>query len=187
VPATDSTCAAIIPLARGRLASRTIAVHRRDLPRVSSRRCGGDSMTIETDEKLAIDFLGCEASEHDGVVKFSYVEPGSDREKECLAALCRLLRGREPISTGLRWRLATLFDADAEVEARQLVFVRRRGGPHEPSDAKSVMIASDVAAELSAGHKLESAIAAAVQRYGVSRPTVQRAWKAHRAAYEKQR
>jgi hypothetical protein len=144
-------------------------------------------MTIETDEKLAIEFLGCEATEHDGVVEFNYVEPNSDREKECLAALCRLLRGREPISTGLRWRLATLFDADADVEARQLVFVRRRGGPNEPSDARSVMIARDLATELNAGHKLESAIAAAVQRYGVSRPTVQRAWKAHRAVFEKPR
>jgi hypothetical protein len=146
-------------------------------------------MTIETDEDLAIEYLGCKAIDRDGVIEFVYVEPGSDRETECLTALCRLLSNiNQEISFGLRMRLATLFDPKSLIERRQLVMQPRlRGGPNEPSDMRSVMIASDLAAELNAGHKLESAIAAAVQRYGVSRPTVQRAWRAHRAAYGKQR
>jgi hypothetical protein len=37
---------------------------------------------------------------------------------------------------------------------------------------------------MKAGNKLESAIAAAVLRYSVSRPTVLRAWRNHNAAYK---
>jgi hypothetical protein len=145
-------------------------------------------MTIETDEDLALEYLGCKAIDRDGVIEFTYVEPDSDRETECLRALGRLLRGREPISIGLRWRLATLFDPDETTEARQLQFHRRRGGPNEPSDARSVMIARDIAAVTNEGHGFfESAVAAAVERYGVSRPTVLRAWRTHRTVYEKRR
>src|SRR5258708_35578055 len=99
-------------------------------------------MANKTDEDLAIEYLGSKATKRDdGVMEFTYVEPGSDRETECLNALCGLLRSREPLSTGLRWRLASLFDPEAPIEARQLVFRRRRGGPNEPSDARSVAIA----------------------------------------------
>lgn len=138
-------------------------------------------MTNETDEALAIEYLGSKQSDSDGVVKFTYVKPGSDRETECINALCRLLRSREEISIGLRWRLATLFDREAPVEARQLVFKRRRrGGPNEPSDARWLAIAIAMAAEIKADHGLESAIAAAVKRYGVDRSTVLRAWRKHK-------
>jgi hypothetical protein len=144
-------------------------------------------MTIETDEIFAIAYLGCIETERDGVMEFTYVKPGSDQETECLNALCRLLRSREPLSTGLRLRLATLFDPDETVEARRLGFSRRRGGPNAPSDARSVAIARDIAAEINAGHGLESAVAAAVKRYKVARPTAMRAWSAHGAVYKKNR
>jgi hypothetical protein len=136
-------------------------------------------MTIETDEDLAIEYLGCEAIDRDGVIEFVYVEPGSDRETECITALCRLLSNiNQEISFGLRMRLATLFDPKALIERRQLVMQpRRRGGPNEPSDARNVAIARYLAAEVNAGEKLDSAVRAAELGYGVSRSTVMRAWR----------
>ena len=82
----------------------------------------------ETDEDLVLEYLGCKVTERDGVTELSYVEGGSDRETECLRAGCRLLRGNQEISNIIRWRMASLFDPDATVEACHIV-IQHRGAP----------------------------------------------------------
>jgi hypothetical protein len=134
---------------------------------------------IERDEKLAIEYLGCKEIEFQGVREFEYVEAGSAREVECLAALSRLLRGDRPLSGLIRWRLASLFDPDSPTETRQLFMRRPTGGKDEPSHIRDVEIARDLAADVKAGRKLDSAVRAAEQRYGVSHATVMRAWRDH--------
>jgi hypothetical protein len=90
-------------------------------PAQPSRRCAVNVMTTEADEHLALDYLDCRVIKRNGVIEFVYVEPGTDRETQCLAALDRLLRGGEPLSVMLRWKLASLFNpAKDAVEARQL-------------------------------------------------------------------
>jgi hypothetical protein len=138
----------------------------------------------ETDEDLAFEYLGCRVIERDGVTQFAYVSPGSERERACLQAIARLLRGVGDISTGLRWRLAALFDPETSIEARQLVMKRRAGGgANEPTEVRAVQVARMIAAEINANRKLEDALDLAEQRYGVSRRTAQRAWRDHGAVW----
>lgn len=134
--------------------------------------------TDETDEELALEYLGHKRIQRGSVTDFVYLEEGSDRERQCIGALIRILRGPEEVSAIIRWRLAGLFDPDHTVEARKLTIVRRRaGGINQPSEARDIAIARDLAAAVAVGDKLDSAVRAAELEYGVSRPTVMRAWK----------
>lgn len=133
----------------------------------------------QSDEDLALEYLGCkETQDGEGRVTFGYVKPGSDRERECLSAIGRLLRSSADLSTGIRWRLATLFDpSEATVESRKLVLRRRRpGGANEPTEARSIAIARFLAEQVSAGRTKEHALSLAQDRYSVSRSTAERAW-----------
>lgn len=138
----------------------------------------------DTDEELAFEYLGCKVIEREGFTQFAYVTPGSDRERLCLQAIARLLRSDGEISTGLRWRLAALFDPETSIETRQLTMKRRAGGgANEPTEVRAVQVARMIADQINSNRKLEEALDLAEQRYGVSRRTAQRAWKDHGAVW----
>ena len=128
-------------------------------------------MTRATDERLVLEYLYYRVFKRNAALEYAYVEPGSDRELECLAALGRLLRGEQ-------FNRATLLWLADGVEARQLRLVRRRaGGPNYPSDARKADIAVCVA--VNAGKQIKCGILLAMERYGVSESTATRAWAAH--------
>ena len=129
---------------------------------------------FESDEDLAFEFLGCKEIEKDGVRSFSYLIPGSKREAECRRALVRLLRGTADLSNALRWRLAGLFDPKSS-DDRALVLVKKaKGGANEPSTMRAIEIGRAMAAVVRAGGNRESAIEAAIQRFGISRSSADR-------------
>jgi len=137
-------------------------------------------MTTETDEDLALEYLGGKQVEKNGVRSFAYVKPKSDRERECLRAISRLLRGDRELSHAIRWRLASLFDPQPLSEERQLTIRRRgRGGANEPSALRAIEIGRSMAAMIDAGRNREEALDDAERRFGVSRSTAERAFREH--------
>jgi len=138
-------------------------------------------MAEQTDEDLAMEFLGSRFEHHGDKVSIKNLLPGSAREKECQTALVRLLRGAPPISTMIRWRIAALFDPEHTQESRKLVIALRHKGK-QPNHPRDLMIASDIAAELATGRDMESSVAEVKQRYGVSRAQVLRAWKKNKTS-----
>jgi hypothetical protein len=128
------------------------------------------------DETLAFAFLAGIVEEKDGVVSHRYFEKGSEIEAGAQAALVRLLRGDQPLSDAIRWRLAGLFDPKATDE-RQLKIVNRRRGPQKITAALSLEIALYIAGQyVKDGTKLESAKEAAAKRFNVALRTATRAW-----------
>jgi hypothetical protein len=135
------------------------------------------------DEHLAEEFLGGQIRDNGEHWSHQYLEPGSDQEREARQALVRLLRSGLPLSSVIRWRLAALFDPAHTAEAREIEVKPRRGGIQR-KPVRDVEIARDVAAEVSEmPGRFEAAVAAAMQRYRVSRATVLRAWAQHKAAW----
>jgi hypothetical protein len=133
----------------------------------------------ESDENLAAEFLLNKEIEKDGVRSFSYLTPGSKREVECRAALLRLLRGSADLSNALRWRLASLLDPDSGDDRALVIRKRTKGGVNEPSHSRAIEVARVMADVLNANGNHESAIKAAMQQFGISRSSAERAFRDH--------
>ena len=143
-----------------------------------------EKISVEFDEDLAFEFLGYKAIEKDGVRSLFYLTPGSKREAECRAALLRLLRGGADLSNAIRWRLAGLLDPESTVDDRVMVIEKRaKGGTNEPSTARAIEVARSMAAVVNAGGNREKAIEAAIQQFGISRSSAERAFKDHANAW----
>jgi hypothetical protein len=110
----------------------------------------------------------------------TYLEPGSQDEKEGLEALLRLLRSDKDLMN-VRWRLAALLDRD-HPDPRILKFHSRRRGVL-PEYVRDVEIAHGIAVDVLNGVQIEAAVQSAVERHGVARATAYRAWVKHRKAW----
>jgi hypothetical protein len=134
-------------------------------------------------EALALEFLGGKISQApDGTIFLKYHELGSEEERAAREALIKLLRGREPLSNVLRWRLAGLLDPAAKFEERKFTIENREGGK-QPHHVIAIAIAQFIAIAIApqgGSQKLESVKEAAKDRFGVSLSTVERAWRDHK-------
>jgi hypothetical protein len=122
------------------------------------------------------------------IKRHTYLESGSDRELAARAALARMVRNHEgDLGHSNRIRLAALIDPETFGEPRELIIrnrsVKKRGGGKQPDYVRDVEIACDVAAEVNDGSKVEAALDDASKRYGVSLPTVKRAWSKHKKTW----
>jgi hypothetical protein len=138
-----------------------------------------EKISVESDEDLAFEFLGYKEVEKDGVRSLFYLTPGSKREAECRTALLRLLRGGGDLSGALRWRLAGLLDPKSNDDRTLVIEKRAKGGTNEPTTARAIEIARAMAAVVNAGGNRERAIEAAIQQFGISRSSAERAFKEH--------
>lgn len=133
-------------------------------------------------EKLIMDWLGAKSEvSDDGRVTIKHVEPSSEGEQAARIALYELLRSGRELSPMIRERLANLFNP-SEGDPRELVIKPRRKGK-QPNLARDIEIALDLKKAASANEnsrQFENAVADTAKRYRVTRPTVWRAWKAHR-------
>jgi hypothetical protein len=137
------------------------------------------TMHDTSDEQLAFEFLAGRFEETQiGQVSFEYL--AGDKEQEARAALVRVLRGDQPLSHNVRFRLAALFDTAHSLEEREFRISFRSKG--RPNNAIALEIALYIAAEIALSANLRRAMGSAADRYNVSSATVWRAWSDHKGS-----
>jgi hypothetical protein len=130
------------------------------------------------DEDLAMEYIGGTVDRTGKQLSCKYLEPGSEREREAKKALARLLRGDDPISKMIRWRLAALIDPH-KAEARQFKISNRKRG-EQPNHLLDVEIAIFVAGKVTTGIGVDAAVEEAWRHYGGSLRSAYRAWDKHK-------
>ena len=124
------------------------------------------------DEWLADNLLwGHGGASPNGLLKRKYLEPGSDLERVARHALARVLRSDEPLSKTLRKRLAELFDPDSTAAERWLKFQFRHKG-NRSNVLADRQVARYVERKIGQGHKVEAAVQAAMELYGLTRKAI---------------
>jgi hypothetical protein len=90
---------------------------------------------------------------------------------------------REPLDEGLRIQLAILLDpyTSPTRASRKLVFASRRGRGRKGHEEIIPFVVGDIMRAAIRGDGVESALATAAEKYGVSRSTAIKAWSKHKA------
>jgi hypothetical protein len=116
---------------------------------------------------------------------FKYLEKGSDREKEALRALVRLLRHSSDLNRQIRTRLADLFDPDTKSEPRKLVIGSRKRG-NKAILSQHYAVARTIALERESGRSMKQALNKVEDIFGVPPGTAKRIWAKRQKANAKQ-
>lgn len=100
-------------------------------------------------------------------------------ERQARIILADLLRNHDrELSRHIRFSLARLFDPDHKRESRKIEIVSRNSGRPRLAAIFTSQIGFDIATAVNEGAKVDNAVEDAMKRYGVSKSTAMRAWKA---------
>jgi hypothetical protein len=129
----------------------------------------------DSDADLIDDLLFCSQLQTSKVRARRYIRPGTQRERDARAALARLLCSKQQLTDPIRFALGVLLDPRQNTRPYGLVLRNLKGG-RQLSGLEDA-IASHIAKRRIAGVLHKIAVQEAIEKYGVSQSTVDRAWR----------